>query len=96
MSDGYDVLLRDGGIAHVRPLRPGDRTALHELVERSSERSAYLRFCTGGRNTAHAYMRTASPPTPTRGTRWWPRYAAGGSRSSSTSPSATAAPTWPS
>ncbi|QYC41852.1 Succinyl-CoA ligase [ADP-forming] subunit alpha [Nonomuraea coxensis DSM 45129] len=56
MSDGYDVLLRDGGIAHVRPLRPGDRAALHELVERSSERSAYLRFFTGGRNTAHAYM----------------------------------------
>ncbi|SEH04005.1 Acyl-CoA synthetase (NDP forming) [Nonomuraea solani] len=56
MSDGYDVLLRDGGIAHVRPLRPQDRQALHELVERSSERSAYLRFFTGGRNTAHAYM----------------------------------------
>ncbi|MFC5821720.1 bifunctional acetate--CoA ligase family protein/GNAT family N-acetyltransferase [Nonomuraea harbinensis] len=56
MSDGYDVLLRDGGIAHVRPLRPGDRTALHELVEHSSERSAYLRFFTGGRGTAHAYM----------------------------------------
>ncbi|MDR8411700.1 GNAT family N-acetyltransferase [Nonomuraea sp. 3-1Str] len=56
MSEGYDVLLRDGGIAHVRPLRPADRQALHELVERSSERSAYLRFFTGGRGTAHAYM----------------------------------------
>ncbi|GAA2287367.1 hypothetical protein GCM10010149_37160 [Nonomuraea roseoviolacea subsp. roseoviolacea] len=56
MSEGYDVLLRDGGIAHVRPLRRADRQALHELVERSSERSAYLRFFTGGRSTAHAYM----------------------------------------
>ncbi|MEO3886721.1 GNAT family N-acetyltransferase [Nonomuraea sp. B5E05] len=56
MSEGYDVLLRDGGIAHVRPLRPADRDALHELVERASERSAYLRFFTGGRNTAHSYM----------------------------------------
>ncbi|TMS00346.1 GNAT family N-acetyltransferase [Nonomuraea basaltis] len=56
MSEGYDVLLRDGGIAHVRPLRPTDREALHELVARSSERSAYLRFFTGGRNTAHSYM----------------------------------------
>ncbi|TYB60211.1 GNAT family N-acetyltransferase [Nonomuraea sp. PA05] len=56
MAEGYDVLLRDGGIAHVRPLRPGDRAALHQLVDRSSERSAYLRFFTGGRNTAHAYM----------------------------------------
>ncbi|MBB6553469.1 bifunctional GNAT family N-acetyltransferase/acetate--CoA ligase family protein [Nonomuraea rubra] len=56
MSEGYDVLLRDGSIAHVRRLHPGDRVALHELVERSSERSAYLRFFTGGRSTAHAYM----------------------------------------
>ncbi|MEO3867626.1 GNAT family N-acetyltransferase [Nonomuraea sp. B12E4] len=56
MPDGYDVLLRDGGIAHVRPLRPSDRDALHELVDRSSERSAYLRFFTGGRGTAHSYM----------------------------------------
>ncbi|MFC4119844.1 GNAT family N-acetyltransferase [Nonomuraea zeae] len=56
MSEGYDVLLRDGGMAHVRPLSPSDRPALHELVERSSERSAYLRFFTGGRKTAHSYM----------------------------------------
>ncbi|MGW2220468.1 bifunctional acetate--CoA ligase family protein/GNAT family N-acetyltransferase [Nonomuraea sp. NPDC001684] len=56
MPEGYDVLLRDGGIAHVRPLLPTDRDALHELVDRSSERSAYLRFFTGGRNTAHSYM----------------------------------------
>ncbi|MFB4294880.1 GNAT family N-acetyltransferase [Nonomuraea sp. ATR24] len=56
MIEGYDVLLRDGGIAHVRLLRPADRQALHELVDRSSERSAYLRFFTGGRNTAHSYM----------------------------------------
>ncbi|MFD1542740.1 bifunctional acetate--CoA ligase family protein/GNAT family N-acetyltransferase [Nonomuraea guangzhouensis] len=56
MPEGYDVLLRDGGIAHVRPLGPADREALHKLVDRSSERSAYLRFFTGGRNTAHAYM----------------------------------------
>ncbi|MFC4119795.1 GNAT family N-acetyltransferase [Nonomuraea zeae] len=56
MPEGYDVLLRDGNIAHVRPLRPEDRRSLHELVDRSSERSAYLRFFTGGRATAHAYM----------------------------------------
>jgi len=62
MLDGYDVLLRNGGIAHVRPLRPADREALHELVDRSSERSAYLRFFTGGRSTAHAYMDRATGP----------------------------------
>ncbi|GAA4039463.1 bifunctional GNAT family N-acetyltransferase/acetate--CoA ligase family protein [Nonomuraea soli] len=52
----YDVLLRDGGIAQVRPLRPEDRPSLHDLVERTSERSAFLRFFTGGRSTAHLYM----------------------------------------
>ncbi|TXK41067.1 GNAT family N-acetyltransferase [Nonomuraea sp. C10] len=62
MLDGYDVLLRDGGIAHLRRLRPGDREALHELVDRSSERSAYLRFFTGGRATAHAYMDRVTGP----------------------------------
>ncbi|WP_214317843.1 bifunctional acetate--CoA ligase family protein/GNAT family N-acetyltransferase [Nonomuraea sediminis] len=65
MPDGYDVLLRDGGIAHVRPLTPADRAALHELVERTSERSAYLRFFTGGKATAHAYMdRITGPDYP--------------------------------
>jgi acyl-CoA synthetase (NDP forming)/GNAT superfamily N-acetyltransferase len=51
-----DVLLRDGGIAHLRALVPGDRAALHELVDATSERSAFLRFFTGGRGTAHAYV----------------------------------------
>lgn len=56
MSDAYDVLLRDGGIAHLRRLALSDAEALHALVDRSSERSAYLRFFTGGTGTAHAYM----------------------------------------
>ncbi|MGI5271511.1 GNAT family N-acetyltransferase [Nonomuraea sp. CA-218870] len=62
MLDGYDVLLRDGGIARIRPLRQDDREALHELVDRSSDRSAYLRFFTGGRATAHAYMDRITGP----------------------------------
>ncbi|ACZ87636.1 GNAT family N-acetyltransferase [Streptosporangium roseum] len=56
VPDECDVLLREGGIAHIRPLRPDDRARLHELVDRSSEHSAYLRFFTGGTATAHAYM----------------------------------------
>ncbi|MFB9722518.1 bifunctional acetate--CoA ligase family protein/GNAT family N-acetyltransferase [Planobispora longispora] len=59
---GYDVLLRDGGIAHVRPLRPDDRTALHELADRISERSSYFRFFTGGAGTAHRYMDQITDP----------------------------------
>ncbi|MFC4590875.1 GNAT family N-acetyltransferase [Sphaerisporangium corydalis] len=57
-----DVLLRDGGIAHVRPLRDSDRAALHGLVDASSERSTYLRFATGGTATAHAYMDRVTGP----------------------------------
>ncbi|GAA1256644.1 bifunctional GNAT family N-acetyltransferase/acetate--CoA ligase family protein [Sphaerisporangium rubeum] len=57
-----DVLLRDGTIAHVRSLTPGDLAALHDLVDRSSERSAYLRFFTGGRATAHTYMDRVTAP----------------------------------
>jgi hypothetical protein len=49
--DEYDVLLRDGGIAHLRPLRPDDGKALHDLVDRSSERSAHPRFFAGGTAT---------------------------------------------
>ncbi|MBB5626206.1 bifunctional acetate--CoA ligase family protein/GNAT family N-acetyltransferase [Sphaerisporangium krabiense] len=62
MSEECDVLLRDGGIAHVRPLAPGDRAALHDLVDRTSEGSAYLRFFTGGRGTAHAHMDRITGP----------------------------------
>ncbi|MBP2703910.1 GNAT family N-acetyltransferase [Microbispora sp. RL4-1S] len=65
VADECDVLLRDGGIAHVRPLRPSDREALHGLVSGSSERSAYLRFFAGGTATAHAYMdRLTGPDYP--------------------------------
>ncbi|MEN3533652.1 GNAT family N-acetyltransferase [Microbispora sp. ZYX-F-249] len=56
VGEACDVLLRDGGVAHIRPLRPSDREALHELIARSSPRSAYLRFFTGGAASAHAYM----------------------------------------
>ncbi|MET8158316.1 GNAT family N-acetyltransferase [Sphaerisporangium sp. NPDC005289] len=62
MSEECDVLLRDGGIAHVRPLAAGDGAGLHELVARTSERSAYLRFFTGGRATAHAYADRLTRP----------------------------------
>ena len=57
-----DVLLRDGGIAQLRPLRGDDRAALHALVDATSERSAFLRFFTGGRGTAHTYVERITAP----------------------------------
>ncbi|GII54229.1 GNAT family N-acetyltransferase [Planotetraspora thailandica] len=56
LPEECDVLLRDGGVAHVRALQPHDRDALHDLVDRASGQSVYLRFAAGGTATAHAYV----------------------------------------
>ncbi|WP_369056262.1 bifunctional acetate--CoA ligase family protein/GNAT family N-acetyltransferase [Kineococcus terrestris] len=39
-----DVALRDGGTAHVRPIRPSDADAVAAFHSRQSEESRYLRF----------------------------------------------------
>lgn len=39
-----DVVLRDGSIAQVRPIRPSDVALLQEFHERQSDESIYLRF----------------------------------------------------
>ena len=39
-----DVVLRDGGTAHVRPIRPEDADALQEFHVGQSQRSTYFRF----------------------------------------------------
>jgi acyl-CoA synthetase (NDP forming)/GNAT superfamily N-acetyltransferase len=54
---GADFLLRDGGIVHIRRVCLADQAALHEFVERVSDRSLYLRFFTAGTRTPHDYVR---------------------------------------
>ena len=39
-----DVLLRDGSVARIRPIRPTDRRGWREFYSRLSEQSIYLRF----------------------------------------------------
>ncbi len=39
-----DVLLRDGSVARIRPIRPADRVGWREFYSRLSEQSIYLRF----------------------------------------------------
>ncbi|GAA3611975.1 GNAT family N-acetyltransferase [Microlunatus ginsengisoli] len=39
-----DVLLTDGGVAHLRPIRPDDASMLVEFYDRVSPESKYLRF----------------------------------------------------
>ena len=41
---GADVLLADGGSAHVRQLRAGDESLVRRLYREASDRSRYLRF----------------------------------------------------
>src|SRR5436190_824961 len=39
-----DVVLSDGGVVHIRPVRPDDEAALLALYEQLSDESIYLRF----------------------------------------------------
>src|SRR6187397_1680311 len=39
-----DVVLADGGSAHVRPMRSGDESRVRDLYARMSDRSRFLRF----------------------------------------------------
>ena len=39
-----DIVLRDGSLAHVRPVTPADRPLLIDFIENLSSQSAYLRF----------------------------------------------------
>ena len=39
-----DVLLRDGGTAHIRPIRPEDAELLVDFYSRVSDESKYYRF----------------------------------------------------
>ena len=39
-----DVVLRDGTVAHVRPIRPSDTDGIHRFHSGQSDESIYLRF----------------------------------------------------
>ena len=39
-----DVLLRDGHVAHIRPIHAGDQDLLVDFYEQVSAESKYLRF----------------------------------------------------
>ena len=51
-----DVLLADGSIAVIRPLRPEDAMALHDLHEQVSDEAIRMRFFSVARQSAHAYV----------------------------------------
>ena len=47
-DDGVDALTMQGGIVHVRPVRPDDEVALRDLHDRVSSNSRYMRFFSAG------------------------------------------------
>jgi len=51
-----DVLLSDGSVGIVRPLRPGDHAALLALHDEVGLHSLRLRFFSASREAAHAYV----------------------------------------
>lgn len=51
-----DVLLGDGSVALIRPLRPADAGDLHRLHEEVSDRNFRMRFFAVSRSTGHTYV----------------------------------------
>ncbi len=55
-SVGWDAILSDGGLVHLRPVVASDAPALRGLHRAASDRSLYLRFFTVGRSAAEQYV----------------------------------------
>ena len=91
-----DVVLADGGTAHVRPIRPADAERLRAFYSRLSDESIYFRFF--GPRPRLSDREVAGSPTSTTstGSRSSPRSAPRWSRSSATTGSSRARPRWPS
>ena len=53
---GWDAVLADGDLVHLRPATPDDNAALRSLHAAASDRSIYLRYFTGNRHAAEAYV----------------------------------------
>ena len=51
-----DVLLRDGSIATIRPMAPGDEAGLFALHDDATEQSIRMRFFSLNRDAGHDYV----------------------------------------
>jgi acyl-CoA synthetase (NDP forming)/GNAT superfamily N-acetyltransferase len=54
--EGWDALLADGGVVHIRPIVPADAAALRALHRASSDRSIYLRYFSVSRRSGEVYL----------------------------------------
>jgi acyl-CoA synthetase (NDP forming)/GNAT superfamily N-acetyltransferase len=54
--DGWDALLADGGLVHIRPVTATDAAALHALHQAASDRSIYLRYFSASRASGDRYV----------------------------------------
>jgi GNAT superfamily N-acetyltransferase len=53
---GWDALLADGGVVHVRPIVAADAAALRGLHAAASDRSIYLRYFSVSRRSGEMYL----------------------------------------
>ena len=54
--EGWDALLADGGVVHVRPIVAADAAALRGLHAAASDRSIYLRYFSVSRRSGEMYL----------------------------------------
>jgi len=54
---GWDALLADGDLVHLRPVVRDDATALQALHDTASDRSIYLRYFTASRRAGEQYLK---------------------------------------
>src|SRR5262245_9013791 len=54
--EGWDALLADGDLVHLRPVGRGDAAALRALHDAASDRSIYLRYFTVSRRSGERYL----------------------------------------
>ena len=62
-----DVVLRDGGTAHLRPIRPDDADRLRRFHSRLSDETIYFRFFSLYRELSdegHRALHRGRPPRP--------------------------------
>ena len=65
-----DVVLRDGTVAHVRPIRPADADGIRRFHAAQSDESIYLRFFAPLRQLSDATSTGSPTSTTPTGSPW--------------------------
>jgi succinyl-CoA synthetase alpha subunit/GNAT superfamily N-acetyltransferase len=61
-AEGWDALLSDGAVVHLRPIVPADAGLLARLHDAASDRSIYLRYFSASRRSGERYLQRLLAP----------------------------------